>query len=139
MAAVITIQELGKDKPRVTFDIVREALWAKNTEAYAIRDAAFSPDGSQLAVAADGLVTVYDAAAGKKLFQAERAAADAKGDPRILFDGKVIDGATGKQLQKFDPGAGLILSRDGKYLVRLLVTKDPKKLGVEVWSLDNDK
>jgi hypothetical protein len=62
-----------------------------------------------------------------------------KGEPRVLFDGKLIDGTNGKVMQTFDPGAGLILSRDGKYLVRLTRKKDDKPMGVELWGLDEDK
>jgi WD40 repeat protein len=216
-----SIQEPGKDKPRKTFDLVREAGWAKFTESYAIYEAALSPDGSQMAVGADGMITVYDLKEGKKLFEAKRAAPDAKGnsnhnnarvslvfapsekeqtllaaeivtgppksfvlarlfdlkekketqrwtlaeektkaaafgvlppnwgraygyftaknEPRILFDGKLIDGANGKSLSELDPGAGLILSRDGKYLVRVTRKKDDKKMGVELWSLESEK
>jgi hypothetical protein len=171
-----------------------------------------SPDGSQLAVAADGTIIVYDLATGKKLFEAARAAPEpkkpgdqspgtvslayapsgsdpkllaveavvgskdptkdfvvtrqfdlkamketdkwtaaehpypvsayytAKGEPRVLYDGKVLDGASGKELHKFDPGAGAFVSGDGKALVRMTQKKkDDKTLIVEVWSLDNEK
>jgi hypothetical protein len=64
----------------------------------------------------------------------------AKGEPRILYDGKVLDGATGKELHKFDPGAGSFVSRDGKALVRMTKKKkENKTMTVEVWSLDNEK
>jgi hypothetical protein len=216
-----SIQEPGKDKPKKTFELVREAGWAKFTEAYAIREAVLSTDGSQMAVAADGMVTVYDLGEGKKLFEAKRAAPDGKGnsnhndarvslafapsqkeqtllaveivtgppksfvlarvidlkekkeakhwtlaeqetkaaafgvvppdwgrayayftgkgEPRILFDGKLFDGDTGKVLSEFDAGAGLILSRDGKTLVRLIRKKNDKKMIVELWSLESEK
>jgi WD40 repeat protein len=63
----------------------------------------------------------------------------AKGEPRILYEGRVIDGATGKDLHKFDPGVCTFVSRDGKALVRMTKKKkDEKLMGVEVWSLDND-
>jgi hypothetical protein len=215
-----SIQEPGKEKPKKTFDLVREAGWAKFTEAYAIREAVLSPDGSQMAVAADGMVTAYDLGEGKKLYEAKRAAHDAKGnsnhndarvslafapsqkeqtllaveivtgppksfvlarvidvkekkeikrwtlaeqetkaaafgvappdwgrayayytgkgEPRILFDGTLFDGDTGKKLSEFDPGAGLILSRDGKTLVRLNRKKNDKKMSVELWSLESE-
>jgi hypothetical protein len=42
-------------------------------------------------------------------------------------------------LSEFDPGAGLILARDGKCLVRITKKKDDKKLGIEVWGMDNEK
>jgi hypothetical protein len=191
-------------------------------QGYGICDAVLSPGGSQLAVAAEGIVTVYDVVAGKKLFEAPRAAPDAKGnssynnervslafapgkdeqklltveivtgppksfvlarlfdvkdqkeishatlaegetkvgafggvdgpkwgrafayftskgEPRILFDGKLLDGGTGKVLGEFDPGFALMLSRDGKCLVRVTTTKDVKKWAVELWNLDNEK
>ena len=41
-------------------------------------------------------------------------------------------------LNEFDAGFALILSRDGKCLVRMTLTKDVKKWGVELWSLDNE-
>jgi hypothetical protein len=218
------IYEAGKDKPRASFDIDRTAGSKVNaTMGNTIYTVVPSPDGSQLAVAADGAVIVYDAATGKKVFEAQRAAPEAKtsfeqnafstalvyspskgeqkllcmeivlgapkdfalarvfdlkekkevarwtlaerenksalgrqmlppnwgrayayytpkGEPRILFDGKVIDGATGKELQKFDPGYGLLVSPDGKCLVRLTQKKnEPTKLGIEVWGLDGEK
>jgi hypothetical protein len=218
------IYEAGKDKPRASFDIDRTAGSKMNaTMGNRIHTVAPSPDGSQLAVAADGAVIVYDAATGKKVFEAQRAAPEAKtsyeqnafstalvfapskdeqkllcveivlgapkdlalarlfdlkekkevgrwtlaerenksalgrqmlppnwgkayayftakGEPRILFDGKVIDGASGKELRKFDPGAGLLVSPDGKYLVRLTQKKgESNKLGIEVWGLDSEK
>jgi hypothetical protein len=224
MEATCTVHEPGKASPRMVFDLVRAPNFEADTVAYAIREAVLSPDGGQLAVAADGTVTVYDLAAGKAIFEAPRAAPDAKGnsgvnnarvslafapgkdvqkvlaveivtgppksfvlarlfdlkekkeianvklaeaetgaraaqlgnpappnwgrayafftpkgEPRILFDGKLVDGANGKVLDEFDPGAGLILSRDGKYLVRLNTVKDDKKRGIELWSLDNQK
>jgi WD40 repeat protein len=205
-----TIQEPGKDKPRTRFELPRAA----NGHWSGIHDAVTSPDGSQLVVAADGTIIVYDTAKGKKLFEAERATPEpkkggdqwvndvalayapsssdpkllavesvvgsegakkdflvarlfdlkemkelgkwmvaeheypltasayftAKGEPRILYEGRVIDGATGKQLHKFDPGACTFASRDGKALVRMTKKKkDDKTMTVEVWSLDNDK
>jgi hypothetical protein len=63
----------------------------------------------------------------------------AKGEPRIVFDGKLLDGASGKVLSKFDAGAGLVVSRDGKYLVRLTHMQGDKQMSVEVWSLDNER
>jgi hypothetical protein len=41
-------------------------------------------------------------------------------EPHILYNGKVIDGANGKELHKFDPGACSFVSRDGKALVRMI-------------------
>jgi hypothetical protein len=221
--ATCSVQEMGKPKPRLTFDIVRAPSYKANP-INVIGDAVVSPDGALLAVAADGMVTVYDLTTGKKVFQAARAAPEAKttfgqvtqgvslafapspseqkllavevvtgppksfvvarafdlkekkevaqhvlakeetkapaagfnpvvptwgrayayfsgkGEPRVLFDGKVIDAANGKVLHKFDPEAGLVLSRDGKCLVRLTrARKDDKKMAVEVWGLDGDK
>jgi hypothetical protein len=218
------IFEAGKDKPRASFDIDRPAgSKTSATIGNMVHTVVPSPDGSRLAVAADGAVIVYDTTTGKKLFEASRAAPEAKtsfgqnatstalafapspdeqkllavevvmgapkdfalarlvdlkdkkevgrwtlaerennsalgrqmpppnwgrafayftakGEPRILFDGKVIDGASGKELQKFDPGAGLLVSPDGKYLVRLTQKKgETKKLGIEVWGLDGEK
>jgi hypothetical protein len=63
---------------------------------------------------------------------------NAKGEPRVLFDGKLLDAASGKVLGEFDAGQGILVSRDGKYLVRLTGKKDDKKWSVEVWSLDNE-
>jgi hypothetical protein len=217
------IQEPGKDKPRLSFELARSSSYKTIPVYYAVQDAVLSPDGSLLAVALDGMVTVYDVTEGKKLFDADRATPEAKttfgqntvgvslafapsqseqkllavevvkgppksfvlarlfdlkekkeagrfvlaeeetkgdrsglnqklpawggahacftprGEPRVLFDGKLIDGASGKALQRFDEGRGLLVSRDGKYLVRLTGKKDDKKMGVEVWSLDSDK
>jgi hypothetical protein len=63
-----------------------------------------------------------------------------KGEPRVIFDGKVIDPAAGKVLHKFDGGGGVLVSRDGKYLVRMIVSKkDEKQIGVELWGLEDDK
>jgi WD40 repeat protein len=62
-----------------------------------------------------------------------------KGEPRILFDGKLIDASSGKKLSEFDPGTGLILSSDGKYLVRLKGKANDRKMGLELWSMDNEK
>jgi hypothetical protein len=222
MEATCTVQEPGKDKPRKTFDLVRVPGFKDHTEAYAVRDAVLSADGSLLAVSADGAVKAYDVEAGKTLYEAARAAPDAKGnsafndarvslafapgkdepkllaveivtgppksfvlarlldvknkkeisrftlaeektkaaafggavtpnwgrayayftpkgEPRILFDGKLFDGATGKKLSEFDPGAGLILSSDGKTLVRLKSKANDKKMALELWSMDNEK
>jgi hypothetical protein len=226
------ILEPGKDKTRTSFELVRSSTYKTVPIHYAMQEVVLSPDGSQLAVAVDGLVTVYDVATGKRVLDAERAAPEVKntfgqmpvgaslafapsqedkklltveivkgppksfvlarlfdlkekkesdstkekkeaghwilaeeetkaaqgglgqklpswgqahayftpkGEPRILFDGKLFDGASGKVLQKFDESKGLLVSRDGKYLVRMTPTKDEKKLNVEVWSLDYDK
>jgi hypothetical protein len=221
--ATCTIHEPGKDKPRTTFDLTRAADHKTKEYWFKIQDTVMSPDGSQLAVAADGTIIVYELATGKKLFEAARAAPEpkkggdpvtigvslafassasearlvaieslsgvpknvalarlfdlkekkeigkwtvaerenkpaqlgqgaspwsgdvsayynAKSEPRILFDGKVIDGASGKELHKFDAGAGTWVSRDGKALVRLTKKKkEDRTMTVEVWSLDNDK
>jgi hypothetical protein len=217
------IQEPGKAKPRKTFQLVRAPSYKKNPLSNEIRQAVLSPDASQLAVAADGMVTVYDLATGKKVFHATRSAPEAKttfgqsvmvaslafapsqgeqkllaveivtgppksfvlarvfdlkakkevsrktlaqqatkggrfgmngplpswgrahayytadGQPRILFDGKLHDGASGKVLHKFDEEQGVFVSQGGKYLVRLTGPKGDKTMGVEVWSLENVK
>jgi hypothetical protein len=213
----------GKDKPSTSFDLTRASTYKTIPVYYGMHSVVLSPDGSRLAVAVDGMVSVYDTAAGKKVFDADRAAPEvkttfgqmpvgtslafapsadeqkllsvevvlgppksfvlarlfdlkekkeagrwvlaeeetkgdrfgrgqkppawgrahayysARGEPRILFNGKLIDGASGKTLQTFDEGAGLLVSRDGKYLVRLTRTKDEKKFAVEVWGVDYDK
>jgi hypothetical protein len=203
-----TIRELDKDKPRAKFELKRAADYKTKEYWFKIQDAVVSPDGSQLAVAADGTIIVYDMATGKKLFEASRAAPEpkktgdqttadvslayapsatelkllavesvigkkdlvlgrlfdlkemketgkwtaperswvvsayftAKGDPRILYQGKVIDLASGKELHKFDPGVAAFVSRDGKALVRMTKKKkEEKAMTVELWSLDNDK
>jgi hypothetical protein len=65
---------------------------------------------------------------------------NAKGEPRVLFESKLFDVAADKVLQESSQGYGYILSRDGKYVVRLTgVTSDKNKLGMEVWSMDMDK
>ncbi len=62
------------------------------------------------------------------------------GDPRIIFSKSVLDGATGKELYKIDPGVGVYVTHDGKYLARVLATpNDAKKWVVESWSLENVK
>jgi hypothetical protein len=214
------VVEPGKDKPRASFELERAPVFKTNPGSNVIRDGVLSSDGSRMAVAADGLVTVYDVAAGKKVFQSSRVAPEAKttfgqvtgqvalafapspsgqkllavevivgppksfalarvfdlkekkeagrhvlaeqetrkdalaqtfpqwgrsytyftaqGEPRVVFDGKLIDGAGGKVLEKFDPRAGVLVSRDGKYLVRLTRKNDEKTMGVEVWGLDYD-
>src|SRR5262249_12094297 len=63
---------------------------------------------------------------------------NSKGEPRVIFDGKLLDAATGKTLQQFNSSYGVIVSRDGKYLVRLIGKEGDKKLRVETWSLDTD-
>jgi hypothetical protein len=208
--ATCTVQEPDKDKPRISFDIARVAGYEKQSYWFRIQDVAMSPDGSQLAVAADGAIIVYEMASGKKLFEATRAAPEtktsndpmsrsvslvyapgpsdpkllavesvtvpkgkdfvqgrlfdlkemkeaskwtaaehpypvsayytAKGEPRVLYDGKIIDGANGKELHKFEPGAGTVVSRDGKALVRMTKkSKEDRTMTIELWSLDNDK
>jgi hypothetical protein len=205
------IQDPDKDKPRATFEITRSADYKTKGYWFKLDEVVVSPDGSQLAVAADGTIIVYDMATGKQLFEAGRAAPvpkkggdpftglvslayapgaanpkllavetvigsnapqkdfivarqfdlkemkeitkwkvdehpypvsayyTSRGEPRILFDGKVIDAASGKELHKFDPGAGTVVSRDGKALVRTTGKKEGKTMAVEVWSLENDK
>jgi hypothetical protein len=61
-----------------------------------------------------------------------------KGEPRVLFGGNLIDGASGKVLHAFDAGVGLLVSPDGRYLVRLTRVQE-KRMGVEVWGLENDR
>jgi hypothetical protein len=220
-----TVREPGKDKPRATFEVTRAADYKTKSAWFMIQQVAVSPDGSQLAVAADGAIVVYDLATGKKLFEPARAAPEpkksgdpmsgamslayapagsepkllavewvvepqgpqgpqkggplgagpqkqyiltrlfdlkamkevgswkaeghpspvsayytAKGEPCVLYDGKVVDGASGKELYSFDPGAGAAVSADGKALVRVTKKrKEDKTMTVEVWSLDNDK
>jgi len=219
---VCAIQDLEKPRPRQLFQLVRSRWFLSNPLQYGIREAVLSPDGSQLAVAADGAVSVYDLGTGREVFQAPRATPEDKtgrgvaqttervalafststkdpqllavevvtgrpkdfalarlfnlktkkelghavlaeqeakgasdvgpppwgqvhayftsqGEPRVLFEGKLIDGATGKELQQFDAGARLLVSRDGRYLVRLTRAKEEKKkMGVQVWSLENN-
>jgi hypothetical protein len=212
-------QEPGKDKPRATFEVTRAAKYKTEWWWCQVHSVAVSPDGSQLAIAADGAIIVYDTATGKKLFEAARAApepkkggepfpaavslayapsakdpkllaveaikefppgglgaqdakkgfvlarvfdlkamkevskwklADHTGDvsayytpkdePRILCDGRVIDGASGKELYKFDPGYNSFVSPDGKALVRMTKKKkEDRTMTFEVWSLENDK
>src|SRR5262249_38231756 len=60
-----------------------------------------------------------------------------KGEPRVLFGGNLLDGASGKVLHPVEPGVGLLVSPDGRYLVRLTRGQE-KKMGVEVWGLAND-
>jgi hypothetical protein len=214
-----TVYEAGKDKPRTTFELTRTANWKKDWVFFSFRDAVVSPDGSQLAVAVDGMIIVYELATGKKLFEATPSVPEpkgggdlfpvtmslvyapsanepkllaaelivarpsgglgvkeekkpfvmvrqfdlkamketskatvgdkwtgasayftSKGEPRVLYDGKVIDADNGKELYKFDPGAGAFASRDGKALVRTIKKKkDDRTMTVEVWSLENDK
>jgi hypothetical protein len=215
-----TVYEPGKEKPRTTFELTRSANWKKDWVLFSFQDAIMSPDGSQLALAVDGTIIIYELATGKKLFEATRAVPEpkgggdlytvssslvyapsasepkllaaemivarpsgglgqkeetkkpfvlvrqfdlkemketskatvgekrgdvsayftAKGEPRVLYDGKIIDGEKGKELYKFDPGAGAYVSRDGKALVRTIKKKkDDRTMTVEVWSLENDK
>ena len=208
-----TVQEVGKEKPRTTFEVTRGAENKLSWMWSGIKDVAVSPDGSQLAVAADGAINVYELGTGKKLFEAPRAAPEpqkagepwpsttslayapsanepkllavesvmgtmtakglvlarvfdlkekkelskstvadvqyprpasafftAKGEPRVLYEGKILDGASGKELHKFDTGADTLVSSDGKVLVRMTKkNKDDKTMAVEVWSLENDK
>jgi WD40 repeat protein len=203
-----TIRELDKDKPRMSFELKRAADYKTKEYWFKIQDVVISPDGSQLAVAADGTIIVYDLATGKKLFEASRASPEpkktgdqttadvsltyapsatelkllavesvigkkdlilsrlfdlkemketrkwsvperswvvsafftGKGEPRILYQGKLIDFASGKELHKFDPGVCTFVSRDGKALVRTTKKKkEEKTMTVELWSLDSDK
>jgi hypothetical protein len=219
-----TILEAGKAKPRRTFKVLRGEGYDTHTvySSFGIHDALVSPDGSQLAVAAEGTLTVYDLVTGKEVFRAERAAppgdpgkgggqatamvslafsptgdepkllaaevvtgpktlvlarlfdvkaakesarwvlADAptkvvafdaprpwdgvhayftaKAEPRLIFDGKVIDGGTGKVLHHFDAGVRVLVAADGKHVIRLTrAAGDPKKLGIEVWGVENAK
>jgi hypothetical protein len=217
-----TIQELGKAKPRQVFKVVRADGYQKIPGFYDFLAAAVSPDGSQLAVGADGFINVYDLATGKMVLQAERATPDAKstwgtrmgsvslsfgpdakepqlftveivqgapksfvlarlfnlkenkevrrkvlveqpvqaaapfqhsktplwgaafgyytpkGEPRVLFEGKLFDAGSGQVLHQFDRGAGMHVSRDGKHLVRLL-RKGEKTFDIELWNLDNSQ
>jgi hypothetical protein len=219
-----TVHEPGKEKPRLTFDVVRAASAATNQLSNAVRDMVISPDGTLLAFAADGLVAVYDLTNGKKVYEASRAAPEAKttfgqsperaslaflqsqnetkllavevvigppksfvlsrvfdlkekkeiahkslaeettkgnpgglnvklptwgqasacfnskAEPRIVFDGKLFDGTSGKVLDRFDGGVAALATRDGKFLVLAKQSKsDSKKWSVELWSLDGDR
>jgi hypothetical protein len=218
------IQELGVLKPRKLFNLIRSPWYAPKSSAfsvYSIHNAILSADGNQLAVAADGLVTVYNMNTGEAIRRPERAAPDskgattgqnidmvelaftptgkepalltvemvtgspksfvlarlfdlktkketgrhilaeeqtkanplgggappawirpaayfnAKGEPRILWGGKLLDGTTGKALHQFDGAFGVLVSRGGQYLVRLTQKQGAKTLGTEVRSLDN--
>ena len=65
---------------------------------------------------------------------------NSKSEPRVVFAGKIYDAANGKTVHEFDPGRGVQISRDGRYLVRLPgSTADKKKIGIEIWSIDQDK
>jgi WD40 repeat protein len=207
----------GKEKPRTSFELTRAADYKTKWYWCMIQNVVISPDGSQLAVAADGTIIVYDLTTGKKLFEAARAAPapkkggdpapldvslvyapsardpqllavesvgaaqgapgappqkefvlirlfslkdqkevskwtlsersgvvsgfyTAKGEPRVLANGKLIDGASGKELHKFDPGVSTFVSSDGKALVRMTKKKkDERPMTVEVWTLENEK
>ncbi len=218
------IREIGKEKAISQFKLVRSPNYVpvpNGFSVYGIRNAVLTPDGKYLAVAADGLVTVYDTKTGEVVLQADRAAADpkgttngqntdlvelvfapaahgptllsvetingapksfvlarvfdvkakketsrkvlaeqptkaspfggaelpnwgrpaayfnTKGEPRVIFNGKLLDGASGKALHQFHAGYGELVSQNGQYLVHLTTTSNPKKLGVEIWSLDN--
>jgi WD40 repeat protein len=206
-----TVQEVGKDKPRITFEVKRAAEYKTRDYWLWVSDVVVSPDGSQLAVCADGAINVYDLATGRHLFApsqpvpAPKKNADArsaggavayapaaetptllavesvvgasgfkdyvlcrqfdlkemkeikkwtvterhypvfayytaKGQPRVLYDGKILDGTSGKEVHSFDAGAGAIMSRDGKVLVRVTKKKkEERTTTVEVWSVDSDK
>lgn len=60
------------------------------------------------------------------------------GEPRVVAEGKLFDAATGKALRQTDLLYRYILSRDGKYAVRVIGTSgtDKAKLGLELWSVD---
>jgi hypothetical protein len=62
-----------------------------------------------------------------------------KNEPRVVIDGKLFDAAGGKRLAQGEPGYRYILSRDGKYAVRLTPPTDNGKRGVELWSMDRDR
>lgn len=64
---------------------------------------------------------------------------NARGEPRVIFGGKICDAANGQVLHQFDVAASVLVSRDGKYLVRLTRTRDDKQLGVELWSIEGAK
>src|SRR5262249_34175874 len=65
---------------------------------------------------------------------------NSKGEPRGIFGGKLIDGTSGKVLHRFNPGIRLLVARDGKCLVRVTRRSgEEKKLGLEVWGLENGK
>jgi WD40 repeat protein len=217
------VLEPGKDKPRLTFDLRRGAAAKANPRFNTFRELVASPDGTKLAVSAEGQIVVYDLATGKRLFEPSRAAPEvknptssqfervalafsadgqkllaveqlmgapksttlarvfdlkekkelskvtvaeeqtkvekgslggaampanwgnvfayysAKDEPRVVFGGKLLDGSNGQTLHTFDVAASVFVSRDGKYLVRLLRAKDDKQLSMEVWSLEGAK
>src|SRR5262249_51973215 len=61
-------------------------------------------------------------------------------EPRILADAQLHDVAAGKTLHKFKQGGSLVVSRDGKYLVRTVNGKSANDKGsAELWTLDLDK
>jgi WD40 repeat protein len=64
----------------------------------------------------------------------------AKAEPLVYFDGKAHNVATKKMLHEFDQAAGVSVSRDGKYIVRLTAGKANRHLkGIEIWSVDEVK
>jgi hypothetical protein len=73
-----TIQDPGRDKPRATFEVKRAGEYKSKGYWFSIQDVAISPDSTQMAVAADGAIIVYDTTSGEKLFEAERAAPEPK-------------------------------------------------------------
>jgi hypothetical protein len=209
--------EPGKTKPRKTFAISRSAAYSMTINAK-VNDTVLSADGSKLAVAADGMLHVYDFVTGKVLYQGVRVVPEIKpgpgiaphvkmaalafaptsdkllvvesvyappksfvqsryidlkektelnktrlvdaapqagvfkslpttavgqafftpqGEPRVLCDGKLFDGGTGKLLHQFAADTTLIASREGKYLVRISrSTTDKARFAADVWSLE---
>jgi hypothetical protein len=68
---------------------------------------------------------------------------NAAGQPRVVFldnkDARILDPETGKELYKLDGGAGIQVSPDGKYLMRLKAKgKDEQKFAVEIWKLEGE-
>jgi hypothetical protein len=61
-----------------------------------------------------------------------------KGEPRVLFEGKIYDATSGKVLAEFDQGAGAHITSDGKYLVRL-IQSSKKKTRPEIWSIEGEQ
>lgn len=72
------VLEPGKDKPRLTFDVARAASAKMSPRFNTFRELVASPDGTRLAVAADGQIAVYDLTTGKRVFEPSRAAAESK-------------------------------------------------------------
>jgi hypothetical protein len=132
------VQDLDKDKPRLTFDIERPEDYKKKAGLNRWYDAVVSADSKYLAVAVGGIVTVYDLATGKRILNSTRPCAEVK---KLPTDQAVIQTSLAFAPSTTEPKLLVTERVDGVpkdfILARLYDVKEKKEMG-KVTLLEHD-